>query len=703
MSIPFPQQQPNPLAALLGGGFPPGVVAPLPQINPQQGFGAPMGLQNPIAAGIGGPQAAGDPMGGMLAGLTNTPTMQFILQEIQAQQGLSQPPTLPDNQSQARAQARRKKKRKITEEQIDDKVTRITGKWIPRDNRMDEDLSLYRLEEQVEGSGEVIQKNTPYVVVEKAANMLASQTPTIQVIPPTPDDKENAQKIENFLRWSWTKWNRTWRRSQLQGSLQHAMAHFLCLRGWASFRIWYDSEIDPALDLPIRVKLFDPRQVYPEFGDSGLLYVVHKYWTTYGELKDEWEEAAKEFDEEDDEEAVEVTEYYDDWFHAISVDGAYIKKPTAHEYGFVPWVIVTGNGSPVRATSVDQTSWVEDVGVPIFHGIKSSYASLNRLLSQLATQVANAANPASLYYYDPNQDKLPQPLDYTAGTTNWLLYDRERVEPLLLNPNPNDVGPVIDSLIDDIQKGTLPNVLWGQGGTETGFLMSMMTDAARDQLYSVVEAMQEAYVQINEYGLILIRDFVEGEIGFWTRDQQGVVQSGVTLAPEEVDAVGVENLVYYRDVSPKDRATMAQLAAMLVDKKLISLETAREDYLMIDNTERENQRVLYDLINMDEDIIKKGLVPLTLYQTDPQLFELYMTMKMAEFAGGQPQQMQQPGMPQVPGLTTTSQAPVMQPGADLMQQSLGSSMGGPGGGLPQGQPGAGALPLGMAAGMPLGV
>ena len=238
----------------------------------------------------------------------------------------------------------------------------------------------------------------------------------------------------------------------------------------------------------------------------------------------------------------------------------------------------------------------------------------------------------------------------------------------------------------------------------------MMTDAARDALFAIVEAMEDMQETANEYTLMLVRDFVDSDIGFWTKDAQGQTHSGITLAPEEVEAVGIENEVHYRDISPKDRASMAQLAAMLTDKKLISLETAREEYLMLDNPERENERVLYDLVNMDEDIVKKGLVPMALAKTDPDLFKFYMMLKMAELQGGpgqgQPGQAPQPTQGP-PGLPPGVAPPIGQPGANPLLQALGSAMGGPGGGTPPGIPGAGALPLGMGgpapAGLPIGL
>lgn len=724
MSLPFDPAMLPP--DMLGGGPIPGMMGPpvsgpaLP--GPMPGLGGPGPMGPPM---LGGPPmpppmdpmmgplpppmpAPGMPMPGMPpnpmmgGGMPPNPTMLYLAaimqQEMQDNEG-SAPDTKP----------KKPKRKKPNLDDLKEKADRIVEFWALRDTRMDEDLAMYRLTKEETTDGEVVLKNTPFVVVEKAANLISAQMPSIQVIPPDEEVAEEAQKIEDFLRWSGDQWNKVGRRN-LNGSMRHDMAHFLCLRGWVAARVWYDSEEEDPNEHPIRVKLFDPRQVYPKMGDKRLQYVVHRYWTTYGELQDEYPDEADTFKESEPNDFVEVTAYYDDWYHAVWTEEADLKPVTEHEYGFIPWVITIGNGAPIRATSNNQTSWVKDHGVSIFHGIKDSYKQLNKVLSQLATQVATASNPPTVYYYDPVMNKTPQPLDYTPGTTNFLLYDRERVDPLNLTPNPTNTQPLIDALVDDTSKGSLPEVLWGLGGGESGFGTSMMTDAARDQLSPVVDAMTTTFEMINEYTLRLIRDLHEDDIGFWITDDTGRKMGGITLSPEEIEAVGVNTEVIYRDISPKDRASMAQIAAMLVDKKLISMETAREEYLMLENPERENQRVLQDLIYQDEDLIKKGLVPAALARANPDLFAYYMMSKQQELfgqqQGGPPQGPPgaPPGMPPgpqgPPGLPPTAAPPIGQPGADPFMQSLGSAIGGAGLGPP---PGIGGAPMPLPPGLPMGL
>lgn len=695
MPLGLPSGNPAPFLGPQGPfpGLPPGPPPPLPGI-PQGG--PPPGLMGPIQPQPQTPlldQANADP--------ASMAAMEYILGQLM--QKLEEEPVSP----YVLDKPKKPKRKKPSVDDILHKADRVVNRWTPRDQRMDEDLILYRLTQSSTGDGETVTKNTPAIVVDKAAAMIASQQPIIRVIPPVPTAKEAAQKVEDFLRWSWVQWNKKSRRSSY-GALIYSMAHYLCLRGWITLRINYDPDVSDYQN-PIKLKLFDPRQVYPMESDDDLAYVVHKYWVSYQELRDEWDQAASMFTDEDDDELVEVTEYYDDWYHCVLVEDTVVVPVTEHGFGFVPWIISHGNGSPVRATPRDTTNWTREVGVSIFHHIRESSKSLDKILSQLATQVANAANPPTIYYYDPVLNASPQPLDYTPGTTNYLLYDRERVDPLNLSPAPTNVQPLMDSLIDDISRGSLHPVLWGQGGTASGFSLSFMTDAAKDQLFPIIDGMQDAMMLTNEYELRLIRDQHDSEIGFWVKDESGMKVGGTTLSPEDVEEAGCENEVEYRNVAPKDRPVMAQMAAMLKDKGLLDDEHAIEDFLLYDNPEAIIRGVREDLVFSDPDLMKKAIIPALLAQDNPELFKLYFMMQMMENmgkGGGSSDSGSQtpPGLPPMPtpggpGLPPNVVPPIAQPGANPLLQSLGSSIGGQGGlPLPQGMPGGGAIPLGLPLG-----
>jgi hypothetical protein len=592
----------------------------------------------------------------------------------------------------------KKSARKPTPEYVQSLARRMEDFWNPRDARMDEDYALYQqrfVENQRvyqrllresgidEQSGEIVTRNIPWVLVEKAASILGKANPSIDVIPQDPRLREAAQRIEDFLRWCWEVWNRRWM-SSLHGPILRDIAHYLCLRGWVTIRVRYDPDDE---ELPVHVDLADPRQIYPVLGSSGIRAIIHKRYLMASEALDEWPEAEKILRGTPDDEIIEEISYYDDTWHAVLIEGAWVKPPTKHEYGFLPWIVATGLGAPIRATGSDDTSWVRTVGESIFAGIKNSYLALNKLLSQLATEVARMANPPTVYYYDPARPDEPRRIDLDAGATNFLYFDRERVDILQLTPNPANSAPILNALMDDIEKGGLPGVLWGVG-QGSGFALSLQADAAMDTLQPLTQTMERIIEEVNRRALELLATLHDRPIGYFTRDPMtGAWISGVSVTPELIAAVGTRSVVRLRKVQPRDRAQMAQLAALLTDKKLISLETARDEFLGLDNPQRENERVLADLAYMDPDVTKEVLIPWALAKTDPVLLELWRLAKerkiMEEQRKKEREQQQQAPQPPAappapPGLPPEVLPPQMAGGMDYLFHSMASGEGGMG-------------------------
>lgn len=628
---------------------------------------------------------------------------------------------LPDDEGAGPAvdpQQRRRRPKKPTPEKLRAKADEIVKFWALRDTRMDEDYLLYRLSRVgLEGEGELVLRNLPYVAVEKAATLVGKQVPNIDVIPQRGELRPEAQRVENWLRYAWKRWSRNWQRG-LHGALLRDMAHMLALRGWLAVRIVLDTEHEDAdtRNDPVRLKLYDPRQIYPSPGDEGPRYVVHRYWTTISELVGEWPAAEKLYAEvEDWEEVVEVTAYYDDFYHYVYSDAGEVKPVTAHDYGFVPWVVAISYGAPVWATTDDKQEWTRYVGVSIFEGIKDTYKQANKVLSQLATEVARAASPPLLYYYDPNSPQEPTPLKYGKNAVNYLMFDRERVEPLKLSPSPADASALLSALREDADLGTLPASLWGvMPPGASGYAQTLMAENAEDALFPMVEAMIFALNEVNGKALRLIRDLGPDEVGYYLKDRDGAWVSGLTVTPELIAEVGLVTEVSYRQIAPRDKAMMAQLASMLTKEKLISLATARDDYLGLDDPDKENERVLTDLVFLDDEVIKV-FVEAALQRSEPELYQLWLKAKERATAAGAPGgEPPHPGGPPLPGgapppappglppdlappppapagppgLPPSVLPPIMQTAADPMAailQSLGSAAGGAGAGpLPAG-------------------
>jgi hypothetical protein len=624
----------------------------------------------------------------------------------------------PEDVSPPKEKTKKARRKKPDLSTVLQRIDMAVTQWGPRNDRMDEDKRFYDLQVGEEtDSGNLVVRNIPYTMVEKAARLVGNAKPRYDVIPPQNALRHQTQKIENFIRWQWKEWNRRWYNAG-NVNLYHDMAHYLALRGWIAVRLQYNPEADTE-ELPVKLKLFDPRQVYPVWGDEALDYVALVYKQTVAQIVDAYPELESKYKDRDLTEQLDVKAYYDDWYWGVFVDDEEVLKVQAHEYGFCPFIIMIGGGSPIRSTDNDATDYVAGIGPSIFHGIKDAYLMLNTLMSQLADEIERQANPPLLFFWDPNSGKEPKRISFEPGSINHLFYDRERVEPLSLGPRPQEASPLMNMLIDDIEKGGLPNALWGMGQEgASGFQTSLAQGATKDALQNMITAMENAQTEVNRRALELIRDLHDSDVGFFLRDSSGGWVSGVTVSVEDIQQIGVYNTVTYPDVSPRDKIARANLAIPLVDKQVISREEARENWIELENPEREEERVIAEMIMMDERVMKEIVVPATLRRADPRLFQAWLISKERELM--QPPQPPQgppgappgppgmpPGMPPAgpPGMPPGVVPPPMQPQAagggpmDLLAQALGSAAGGAGMQRPPGIPGGGALPVRLPLGM----
>jgi hypothetical protein len=632
--------------------------------------------------------------------------------EGQSEEPFQIPPDLSEPPLPGPTEKPKKKRKKPDPQWILSQATQTVTFWRLRDERMDEDQDLYEMAEPAIGPGEIVIKNTPFAIVEKIADILGSEIPVIEVPVYNERGRHQAQKVENYCRYLLEYWSEQHENS-LNNPLLSDIARFFALRGWVAARIEYDPDASGPEEPPVRVTLYDPRQVYPSPGRGEIRFVIHQYYQTVSQTLDEWPEAKELLEGKQPTDLVKVTAYYDDTWHALFVEDQIIRKPTEHGYGFVPWVIRWARGAPYKATERDLSEWVRWVGVSAFEGIKPAYRKLNKLLSQLMTQVANATNPPMLYYYDPSNPEGPSPLSLEPGTTNYLIFDRERVDRLDLSPNLGQVAPLVQEFKEEIEIGGLPRVLWGIGDL-SGFAMAMQSGAARQALYSIVRAMERTLEALFRYALILIRDLHDEPVGYFVRDPfTGTWVAGEALVPEEIGLVVPRVRVRYRDIAPRDRLAMGQLAIALTREKLISLETARDQYLGLENPQAENEKVLAEHIFLDEDVMRKALVPAALMQSDPRLWQLYLWAKEQEDLSRRQREAERQAPPQppvnlrvpppspmsgIPNFAPSEMPPAMQATINpidlFIQQSAGSSAGGMGLTGEPGMPGPGSIPSG---------
>ena len=575
------------------------------------------------------------------------------------------------------------------------RIQQVKNLWAERDRRMDEDEDLYYMVEAERTPGAVI-RNIPRVVVDKVAAMVGGQVPIITVIAPSAQLDDLRERSEDLCRHMRDEWDRRWQDSGFT-SLNHAMAFYLALRGWVAARTTYDPYVE-ADEIPVELWLFDPRNVYPMPGRRGWRFVVHVQHSTVSEVLDEWPEAEPELGGRELDEQVEVAAYYDRDYHALFIDNKLIRPATPHGYGFLPWTIRISGGTPSRGTNRTggSTEWTKHVGPSIFHGAREAIKRLDSLYTQLSTIVETASNPPVVMRWDQTRGQA-EPISLEPGATNYI-FPSESIEILRAAPLPTDLAPLLNGLNSDVERGTIPDVLWGTMGSESGFAIALQSGAARDALYGVVTALQSAWEDIFRKSLTLIRDLHYQPVGIVVRDANGNWVSGETVSPQDIAKVGTKVKVQFKDVSPQDKFRMAQLGIALADKQLISKETAREDYLGIENARKENAKIIQELPYQDPEFMRGFLVPYMLFKTDPEMFALWMAMQRFKQASSPPTPPpgaappEPSGVPPFPGVPpTVAPAPMGPELFDAMAQAAASAAGGADQRREEGLPGIGGI------------
>jgi hypothetical protein len=537
---------------------------------------------------------------------------------------------------------------------------RLKRFWRPRNIRMASDEQIYKMQMPVEdrvggdeiGASETMVLNDPYVLVEKVSNMISAQEPVVESIPMDPGLKDTAQKVKDFLAWWRDEAGDRWS-ANLNNSLSRDEVYYLALRGWIAARIM----LDPGdHDFPYRFDLIDPMSVYPQKGPKDIRCVWHVYQDSKINVLSElgWDNDVFMRIEEGlmgvgDEADIEVSCYYDDVWHIMFINDVEVWS-ASHNYGFVPWQVDIAFGPPIRKTDPEFTrgrihssssyltddNYLQDYtawwGVSVFQGIKDVYNKLNKVASAILTEAMKAPNPPIVLYTNSKGEAESKQIDTGIGATNYLLFGQEEFKPVEYGFRPTELVPLMELLKDARNRGALPSVMYGEGANYlSGFAVNLLQAGSRDIILPLIDSHQRFLKGLFKKVLRLTAEIYPFPINMVSTDP---MQAGraimTTITADEIKQVGYSIKVKYSNVMPQDKAALASVAGMLVDKKLISLDTARgEEYINLRNPTLENRKVLGDLAYFNQGVVDASIGP-ALLMVDPVLFVAWSQAKAKE-------------------------------------------------------------------------
>ena len=501
---------------------------------------------------------------------------------------------------------------------------KLTTYWTGRNERMERHQRLFDLTEKTPAAGKMlVYLNDPKVIVEKIAALVDRREHRIEVPPQGEENVEAAQKIENALR-HWSRLiNERWAEG-LHNPLPYDQSQSIFLRGWVAERI----TLDPDSENVVYDCLVDPYSVYPRMAGDRIKHIVRVYDATVADVHEDFPDAGEAFTAMEPEKVLHCIAFYDNrppYYHGVLADGEWAKKPTG--LGYWSWVVSTAKGrfSHHAVGMAEDDDPGTHIGEGFLDAIESIVANLQKFLTIMANVGAKIENPPKLIQ---TVDGRPKEIDLDTGASNYLML-QENVQVIDLGQHAAQLIPLISTFQDRINKGSLPSAMFGEGTSlESGFMSALMMGAAQDSLWTFIKALEAFHAQRYRKILELFRDHSDKDMPYIAKAQAtppapqlygptgdklaqrprleaGRPTWGQKLTVADVKANGIYVEVSYEDISPQDRVALGNLAALLVNAKLISLDTARNKYLGLDDPGLENQKVLGELVNTHPDAVKK--------------------------------------------------------------------------------------------------
>ena len=414
-------------------------------------------------------------------------------------------------------------------------------------------------------------------IVDKLSNMLSGVDHRYVVDYKDQKTQQASQVIENFHLYNRHMLETEYAGAGGEASLQWSEFFSLFLYGRLVYRVLPDPDAaDRGDPHPYHETLLDPGTVFPTWGGEkgSLVRITRIYPATMMDVLEDYGDKVPGLEQKmiqmlgyttyreaaaDNQNASDVTEYWDTWNYAIYYRGVEVIR-ASHKLGYVPFVYVLAKGEPRNfvlptgtvPVSLDgnnnpslQAGLATDLrekGISVFHHIIQTDRMGEVVYSLLLTEVLKAQNPPVIRYQAQSlEGKTPPPLRAHAGATNLAKLNAEKIDSFPTSPRPTDTSPVLGKIQKDITEGSINTAMFGgmDGSNVAGFAVESLISAARDTVLPYEQAWMWAQALRSELVLKQYRSHI------WMRNQAAVPMDGrygtdasIDLKPEMVDLVG---------------------------------------------------------------------------------------------------------------------------------------------------------------------
>ena len=561
----------------------------------------------------------------------------------------------------------------------------------PLRTRMDDDHKLYRLEEFDAGEGfQSYTSNEPQVYADKLISWLTSAEMVVRVPYNNSEreERENNDAKERFLIGV-LKAADDRLTERFQPGVRQQLAWYACLRGWYAGRalLVKDDEGETYVD----IQPWDAMHTYWGEGKHGLAWACYKTKKTPSEIKAIWGvDVGGENADLDDDDAIDVYDFYDKEDNIVCTDDQVLKKRTKHGSEKVPVFLGPVGSTPLvqAITDTGNLDTMEDYGESCFKASRDLYDKHNFMMSVMLELTARSRKQG-LKVKSRDGTKTLEEDPYKEGS-EIALGQGEDVEPLGLLEMAKESGAFMSLVAGEMQRGGLPHSIYGQLEFQlSGFAINTLRQGVESMLVPRLKALERAYRSMFH---LICDQYITG--AFKSMELSGQDQNRMyfreEITPDMIkDSGDVEvTLIGQLPQDEMSKMSMAQIARE-GETPLLSDTFIRDNILGLQSAD-----AMEDSIKMQvaETTLPEAqlwtLLQTALRQGREDLVEFYqgelmrlLTTKIAEQAQMQAQMQaaQAPPQPQAP---PPGPPPGMMPPGMMGPGMMGPGMNGAGPGLP---------------------
>ncbi len=473
-------------------------------------------------------------------------------------------------------------------------------------DRMEDHFDYYRNKKfeipKKEGEWESFTSNRASTDANKTINTLASARLSLKILLADENEKQrkNLSKTERFPYGLISL-----RDDLITGipealMLQQSLSWHAVVRGWIGLLLYLFEE-DDGKNGAVRphIPVLDIFNTYWITGSKGLLKLYMMRYASAEDVKDQFGEDLKP----DTQGRVKLWNVWDKESFGTSGEGEWLGGIKKHDLGHIPALILPVGSTPF-IQSERHTNTIRDVGISFATDNERLYDIESRMGSYFLTMAGEAAHAPKELHYDSSKGGKPIELEGGQQKGSYINIDEgkgQSVKSTVTAEMKRDAYTFFEYLQGQESRGGHTSIAFGESpfpSTASG--TNLLVHQSLTNIKPPQNAMERAYAWLAEEG---ISQYVSGDFG--EMEIQGIDGSfkrfKMTVKPKDIKPEWKFEAKLLPDMPQDDMANMG-MAVQAVEAELLSPETSRDKYNLVDDTDLEQQKIdrhkIYQFFNV---------------------------------------------------------------------------------------------------------